>query len=121
MMMKRILVVANLAIAALCVLLGGQSSAAQPPKDEIIPVIEMEQVPLTEAIRSLARKARLNILLDPRLSQPPYSRMMVAFRWEDVTARDALTALLENHGLVFMGIPAPFPDLPTERRQKTAR
>ena len=73
--------------------------AAPPAKDEVIPLIEMEKVSLTDAIRQLARQARLNILLDPRLSTAPYDRMTVSIRWENVTAQEALEALLENHGL----------------------
>ena len=76
---------------------GGQ--AAPPAKDEVVALIEMEKVPLTDAIRQLARQARLNILLDPRLSAAPYDRMTVSIRWEKVTAREALEALLDNHGL----------------------
>ena len=76
--------------------------AAPPAKSEVIPLIEMEKIPLTDAIRQLARQARLNILLDPRLSHAPFDRMIVSIRWENVTARDALAALLENHGLALV-------------------
>ena len=76
--------------------------AAPPAKDEGIPLIEMDKVPLTDAIRQLARQARLNILLDPRLSAAPFDRMTVSIRWENVTASEALAALLDNHGLVLV-------------------
>jgi len=62
----------------------------------------MEKVPLTDAIRQLARQARLNILLDPRLSAAPFDRMTVSIRWENVTAQEALAALLDNYGLVLV-------------------
>ena len=81
------------------------TSAAPPPKDEIIPLIEMENVPLTDAIRKIAGQARLNILLDPRLSAPPFDRLTVSIRWRDVTAREALIALLDNHGLILVETP----------------
>jgi len=81
------------------------SRAAPPEKDEVIPLIEMDKVPLTDALRQLARQARLNILLDPRLSAAPFSGMTVSIRWEKVTARDALEALLDNYGLVLVESP----------------
>lgn len=78
------------------------ASAVPAKDDEVIPLIEMQEVSLTEAIRQLARKAHLNVLLDPRLSGAPYDRMTVSIRWQNVTARDALIALLDNHDLVLV-------------------
>jgi len=72
---------------------------------EVIPLIEMREVPLTEAIRQVARMARMNVILDPRLSQAPYNGMTVSVRWENVTAREALIALLENYDLVLIESP----------------
>jgi len=98
----------RLCIGAAVALAGipGAAAWAEPPaKDEVIPLIEMENVPLTDAIRQIARKARLNILLDPKLSAPPYDRMTVSIRWQEVTAREALDALLDNYGLVLVGSP----------------
>ena len=83
--------------------------AAPPAKIEVIPLIEMEKVPLTDAIRQIARQARLNILLDPRLSEAPFDRVTVSFRWETVTAREALAALLDNYGLVLVESPRSIP------------
>ena len=75
--------------------------------DDVIAVIEMDDVPLPDALRQIARKAHLNVLLDPRLSASPYDRTMVSFRWQNVTAKEALTALLENHGLVLVETSRP--------------
>jgi hypothetical protein len=83
-------------------LLSPDVGAAPPEKDEVIPLIEMENVLLPDAIRQLARQAHLNILLDPRLSEPPLSRLAVTIRWQDVTAREALVALLDNYGLILV-------------------
>jgi len=69
---------------------------------EVIPVIEMREVPLTEAIRQVARIARMNVILDPRLSQAPYNSMTVSVRWEKVTGREALIALLDNYDLALI-------------------
>jgi type II secretory pathway component GspD/PulD (secretin) len=77
---------------------------AQP--GAIIPLIVMEDVPLTEAIRNLARQAGLNYMLDPQLAigqtGPDGKRLpqpSVSIRWENVTAEQALAALLGNHSL----------------------
>jgi len=80
-------------------LLGPVAAAAPPANNEVIPLIEMDNVLLPDAIRTLARQAHMNIVLDPRLSEPPFSRYTVSIRWQNVTTRDALVALLDNYGL----------------------
>jgi type II secretory pathway component GspD/PulD (secretin) len=72
----------------------------------LIPLIVMDDVPLTDAIRNLARQAGLNYMLDPKMGygQPgPDGRVvpqpMVSLRWENVTAEQALMALLANYNL----------------------
>lgn len=79
---------------------GTSGSAAR--QDEVIPLVEMENVRLTDALQQMARKARLNVILDPRLSAPPFREMTVSIRWENVTAREALMGLLENYDLVLV-------------------
>jgi type II secretory pathway component GspD/PulD (secretin) len=66
----------------------------------------MDDVPLTDAIRNLARQAGLNYVLDPKIGygQPgPNGQVTaqpsVSIRWEGVTAEQALNALLNNHSL----------------------
>jgi type II secretory pathway component GspD/PulD (secretin) len=78
--------------------------AAQP--GAAIPLIVMDDVPLTDAIRNLARQASLNYLLDPKIGfgQPgpdgkPVPQPSVSIRWENITAEQALTALLNNYSL----------------------
>jgi len=96
-------VIIGLTAAAAAAFLSVASSTASPAADEqVVSVIEMENVLLTDAIRQLARQARLNIVIDPRLSASPFDRVTVSFRWQDVTAREALDALLDNHGLVLV-------------------
>ena len=72
----------------------------------VIPLIVMDEVPLTDAIGNLARQAGLNYLMDPKLGygQPgPDGRIVpqpsVSLRWENITAEQALNALLNNHNL----------------------
>ena len=97
--MKRTLMIA---LAATVAFLSVAQDAAPAADKEVIPLIELRDVPLTDALQQLARKARLNVLLDPRLSQAPYSSMTVSVRWEKVTAREALIALLDNYGLILV-------------------
>jgi len=66
----------------------------------------MDDVQLTDAIKNLARQAGLNYMLDPRMSlgQPgpngeKTSQPTVSIRWENITAEQALQALLDNYGL----------------------
>jgi len=71
-----------------------------------IPLIQFQDVPLTTAIENLARQAGINYLLDPRIGfgQPDQNGQIKAeptlsIRWENVTAEQALRALLDNYGL----------------------
>ena len=64
----------------------------------VIPLIVMSDVPLDVAIQNLASKAQLSLALDASLSPSP--RPTVSVRWTNVTARQALTALLDNYSLV---------------------
>ena len=91
-----------LLVAGISALFALRAPALAVPQDEVIPLIEMESVRLADALRQMARKARLNVILDPRLSTPPFNEMTVSIRWENVTAREALTALLENYDLVLV-------------------
>lgn len=72
----------------------------------LIPLIVMDDVPLTDAIKNLARQAGLNYMLDPKVSfgqvgpdGKPTPQPMVSIRWENVTAEQALNALLNNYSL----------------------
>lgn len=78
--------------------------AAQP--GVVIPLIVMDEVPLTDAIKNLARQAGLNYVLDPKIAfgQPDDKGVvrpqpLVSVRWENVTAEQALNALLNTYSL----------------------
>ena len=80
------------------------ASTAQP--GAAIPLIVMDDVPLTDAIRNLARQAGLNYMLDPKIGfgqtgpdGKPAAQPSVSIRWENITAEQALTALLNNYTL----------------------
>ncbi|NGO38156.1 hypothetical protein G4L39_01935 [Limisphaera ngatamarikiensis] len=66
----------------------------------------MDDLPLTDAIRNLARQAGLNYLMDPKVNfgmPGPDGKIVpmpnVSIRWENVTAQQALEALLNNYDL----------------------
>src|SRR5579859_7643585 len=77
-----------------------------PAPGGTIPLIVMDDVPLTDAIKNLARQAGINYMLDPRVSfgqigpdGKAVPQPTVSIRWENVTAQQALTALLNNYNL----------------------
>jgi type II secretory pathway component GspD/PulD (secretin) len=77
-----------------------------PQPGAVIPLIVMDDVPLTDAIKNLARQAGLNYMLDPKVAfgqigpdGKPIPQPTVSIRWENVTAQQALNALLNNYNL----------------------
>jgi type II secretory pathway component GspD/PulD (secretin) len=69
-------------------------------------------VPLTDAIKNLARQAGINYMLDPKVAfgqmgpdGRPVPQPTVSIRWENVTAQQALTALLNNYNLQMLEDP----------------
>jgi len=65
---------------------------------EVMPLITIEDAPLTDAIKTLARQASINFQFDPKVlasSNAP----TVTIRFENVTALQALTAVLDNYNL----------------------
>ncbi len=75
------------------------------PEPVVIPTIVMDEVPLTDAIKNLARQAGLNYILDPKVSFGPVGAdgktivPNISIRWEKVTAEQALTTLLTTYSL----------------------
>ncbi len=85
---------------------GNGEVPAPAPVTASIPLIEFQDVPLTVAIENLARQAGINYLLDPKIGygQPDQNGQIKAeptlsIRWENVTAEQALLALLNNYDL----------------------
>jgi type II secretory pathway component GspD/PulD (secretin) len=86
------------------------AEAAGAAADDVVPLIVIEDVPLTDAIRNLARQSNLNFQFDPRLTAVgPDGRMTnqpnVSIRFENVTAQEALNAVLENYNLALIKDP----------------
>src|SRR5438876_709962 len=65
--------------------------------DEVVPLIVIDDVPLTDAIRNLARQSNLNFQFDPRVTSS--NQPNVSIRFENVTAPEALNAVLDNYSL----------------------
>ena len=83
-----------------------QTASAQPAAPPTIPLIQFQDVPITTAIENLARQAGINYLVDPKIGygQPDQNGQIkpeptLSIRWENVTAEQALLALLDNYGL----------------------
>ena len=81
-------------------------NSTAPQSGTVIPLIVMDDVPLTDAIRNLARQAGINYMLDPKVGfgqagpdGKPAAQPNVSIRWENITAEQALDALLNNYSL----------------------
>jgi hypothetical protein len=67
---------------------------------EILPLVQLEDVAVADAIRLLARQVDLQLQIDPKVkleSMPP-----VTIRLENVTALDVLQIVLKSNGLVLV-------------------
>ena len=71
---------------------------------EVVPLIVIDDVPLVDAVKNLARQAGLNYLPDPKLlslsNQPN-----VTLRLENQTAQDALMAVIDTYNLQIINDP----------------
>lgn len=77
-----------------------------PAAGATIPLIQFQDVPLTTAIDNLARQASINYILDPKVGygQPDERGQIkaqpnISIRWENLTAEQALNALIATYGL----------------------
>ena len=89
---------------------GPPAGGAQP--GAIIPVIDIrEPTPLPTVIETLARQAGINYILDPKVAlgqTGPDGRPVqpnIQVRWENLTAEQALMALLNNYSLQLIDDP----------------
>ncbi|MFM2082361.1 MAG: hypothetical protein RL380_1052 [Verrucomicrobiota bacterium] len=72
----------------------------------VIPLIQFVDVPLTAAIENLARQAGINFILDPKIGYGQNSadgknmpQPSISIRWENLSAEQALSAILNNYDL----------------------
>jgi len=90
-----------------------ETAAATPTMSSaVIPLIQFQDVALTTAIENLARQAGLNYILDPKVTfgQPdasgkPAPQPNINLRWENLTAEQALMALLTTYNLQLIDDP----------------
>src|SRR5436309_3733208 len=79
------------------------TAAPAEPIGEILPLVQFEDAPLVDVIKTLARQANLNTIFDPKVTavgadgKSPYGN--VSIRLENVTAQNVLEAVLNNNGL----------------------
>jgi type II secretory pathway component GspD/PulD (secretin) len=66
--------------------------------NEVVPLIVIDDVPLVDAVKNLARQAGLNYLPDPKITTAT-NQPNVTMRLENVSAQDALMAVLETYNL----------------------
>jgi len=88
------------------------SAAPAAAPDAVIPFIQFQETALTAAIDNLARTAGLNYILDPKVGfgQPDEKGVVrpqpnITLRWENLTASQALSALLNNYNLQIVDDP----------------
>ncbi len=96
----------NTSVPAVETVADNATSAPPAPAVVGIPQIKFSDVPITTAIENLARLANINYVLDPKIGygQPDANGQLKAeptlsIRWENITAENALLALLDNYGL----------------------
>lgn len=80
---------------------------APAENEEVLPVIDLQDTTIDAAIKGLAEMANLNVHLDPKISATPMGPdgkptplPKVSIKWKNLTARQALSALLDNYGYV---------------------
>ena len=99
-----------IALAALLAVTPASFSATNA-NAEIIPLIVIDDVPLVDAVKNLARQAGLNFIMDPRVagsSLGPGSKTpspSVTLRWQNRAAGEALDSLLKVHKLAMVTNP----------------
>ncbi|MDB6066788.1 MAG: Type and secretion system protein [Pedosphaera sp.] len=89
----------------------GNTAAPHDP-NALIPLIVMDEVPLTDAIKNLARQAGLNYMLDPKINYGApgpdgviKTQPTVSLRWENLTPDQALAAVLNNYNMIIVDDP----------------
>jgi hypothetical protein len=86
--------------------MAGSSDRSMLPSS-VIPLVVMEDVPLRDAIRNLAMQAGLKYEFTPdvKFGQPDRPEPIVTGRWEQVTARQVMFTILNQHQLRWIDDP----------------
>jgi hypothetical protein len=69
---------------------------------EIMPLITIEDAPLADAIHTLARQGEISYTISRQVLSSNLMDTSVTIRFENVTARHALAAVLDNYGLAIV-------------------
>ncbi|HUA37047.1 MAG TPA: secretin N-terminal domain-containing protein [Candidatus Sulfopaludibacter sp.] len=87
-------------------MVNSNETASATSNAPVVLPIQFQDVPITTAIENLARLAGINYLLDPKIgyNQPDQNGQVrpeptISVRWENVSARQALLAVLDNYNL----------------------
>jgi hypothetical protein len=95
------------ALAAALFFAAAMTANCQP--EENIPHIKFSDVPITTAINNFARLSSLNYIIDSNLFAPPVGfnshgmpEPKLNIDWTDISASNALAAILKEHGLVMV-------------------
>jgi len=108
--MKPISIDTNRAVALVAILVS--AACIVSAADDVIPLIRMVDVPLADAIKTLARQSNLNYILDPHVPGSDFGpgrlapKLLVTASWTNVTAQAALSTLLKEHSLTMVTNPA---------------
>jgi len=80
-----------------------EAPAPAEPAGEVLPLVQFEDAPLVDVIKTLARQANLNVIFDPKVTAigPDGKTLLppVSIRLENVTAQNVLEAVLNNNNL----------------------
>src|SRR6266542_3151373 len=80
-----------------------ETATPAEPAGDVLPLVQFEDAPMVDVIKTLARQANLNVIFDPKVTAlgpdnksqyPP-----VSIRLESVTAQNVLEAVLNNNNL----------------------
>mgnify|MGYP003871122495 CR=1 FL=1 len=85
--------------------------AGATAKEEVAPKIEYQDASIDVVIKDLADQAGINVTLDSKITDALYDQAgkplkKVSIKWRDLTARQALVAVLDNYGYVAIVDPA---------------
>jgi hypothetical protein len=78
----------------------GVTTMANGQSTDKIPSIEMHDIFLTDAVKIFARQAGINFIIDPKLFSNGEPKVTII--WTNLTAKEALTGLLKEKGLVLI-------------------
>src|SRR3989442_2353601 len=109
--MKQSTLLETMALGALCAFLvpagrfpiQANAQAAAESDGAILPLVQFEDAPLVDVIKTLARQANLNVVFDPKVTavspdgKSPFPP--VSIRLENVTANNVLETVLNNNNL----------------------